>query len=169
FSFDISPIKHLIYPHSLRFKDIVRFKEEIRSAIVATVANVDDPNSRGYLQQFGPIEIAELGSQLISPEQIVGDLQEIKRSIRALESRGGSRPAVRNHYTAVAHYIQIEGDREDYAQILSELLALESVSKVERITVGGNEHLMIVPDEKSGRDKMMIEIRPLKEKYGLAP
>ena len=167
FAFDISPIKHLIYPHSLRFKEIIRFKGEIKAAILATVASAQDPSTRGYLQQFGPIEISELGSQLVSPEQIVSDLQEIRRSIRALESRGANRPSSGPYQSLGAHYIPIAHDREDLAEIIAEILSLSSVARVEAITNLNGERLMVIPHGKDLRPLMLNELRPIKKQYGL--
>ena len=169
FSFDISVIKHLIYPHSLRFGDIIRFKKELAGVISATVASGEDQNSRGYLQQFGPIEATELGSRTISGEQIVEDIQEIKRALRAIEFRT---PPIKPNSTAksgsqAGHYVNIVGISEDLRKgFIEELEALDTVASTEIPERLGGRALCISPTRT--RAEMMKQILPIRDKYGLA-
>lgn len=43
FTFDISPVKHLVYPRSLRFAAIVDFKEKLAAALAATIGAATMP------------------------------------------------------------------------------------------------------------------------------
>lgn len=87
YSFDISPVKHLTYPRTLRYERINTFKEELSGAIVATVDAHSTPGHRGYLQQFGPIKVAELATRELDTSSIVSGMQEMNRAIRAIENR----------------------------------------------------------------------------------
>jgi hypothetical protein len=77
FSFDISPVKHIRYPRTLRYGDIVKFKADVATAVTATLdAGADKKN---YLQQFGPIKVTKLGSQSVEMNAVAQDVQEMKR------------------------------------------------------------------------------------------
>jgi len=91
FSFDISPLKHFTYPRSLRYADMVKFKEDIGNAIISTLVAFNEPTHRGYLQQFGPIEATKLPAQQVSVEGIAADLASLRRSISVLEGKFVSR------------------------------------------------------------------------------
>jgi len=82
FSFDISPVKHIRYPRTLRYGDIVKFKGDVAAAVTATINA--GPEKKNYLQQFGPIKVTELGSQSIEMSAVAQDVQEMKRMIASL-------------------------------------------------------------------------------------
>lgn len=152
FSFDISPVKHLIYPSSLRFKSINKFTREVASAITATVSQSQDPSYRGYLQQFGPIEISELGTQLISSERIVEDLQEIRRSIRALETKSSTpQKMARVTQDIGPHFIRLDKIAADQHIPLSrEVQLLPQVDTVRISQLAGDMYLAVTPDIGAG-------------------
>jgi len=85
FSFDISPVKHIRYPRTLRYADIVKFKAEVANSITATLEA--GPEKRNYLQQFGPIKVTELGSQSIELSSVAQDVQEMKRLMVSVLNR----------------------------------------------------------------------------------
>lgn len=87
FSFDISPVKHLVYPRSLRFQAIVEFKEKLAMAITATVEQAAAPGHKGYLQQFGPIQVTGLDERQVDASSIMAELDAIKRAVRTLSPR----------------------------------------------------------------------------------
>lgn len=169
FSFDISPIKHIVYPSSLRFAGINKLKLDLTSAIHATVVQSQDSKYRGYLQQFGPIKVAELGTQIVTAEQIVGDLQDIRRSIRALESRSASDRSVTSDVNPPpAHIVNIQGINEFYLDdLINDLKKLKTVSEVRRLTTGKNIFLRIRPNNIGGfnREDVRREANPVILKY----
>lgn len=83
FSFDISAIKHIPYPSTLRYDAINKFKRDLASAIKATVAY----NGPGYLAQFGNITVADLPDRELDTQMIVSSIQEMGQSIRSIEKR----------------------------------------------------------------------------------
>lgn len=86
FSFDVSPIKHLTYPSSLRFSGMVRLKNDIASTIAGTMEAVKRPEYRGYLQQFGTIRATEIGEQTVTVSEMAEELRELQRAMNGLQS-----------------------------------------------------------------------------------
>lgn len=87
FSFDISPVKHLIYPKTLRFAKINAFKNDLASAINASVEAHNNNPKVGYLQQFGRIEVSELGTQHINVNDMAETLVDLQRMVSGLSSK----------------------------------------------------------------------------------
>ncbi len=84
FTFDISPVKHLIYPKSLRFSAIMEFKEILAGAVAATAEAYGLPDHKGYLQQFGPIKVTQLSVQQVELQSLARDVSDIRRELQAL-------------------------------------------------------------------------------------
>lgn len=83
FSFDTSPVKHLMYPRSLRFQAIVDFKLELSRALISTVEASQKPDHRGYLQQFGPISVTQLGEQSLDLNSLAEELRDTRRMMQS--------------------------------------------------------------------------------------
>lgn len=61
YSFDTSPIEHLSYPRDLRYYDILKFKDQLKTKIIATVDKAkNDPNYTTFLKNFGEFEVAHV-------------------------------------------------------------------------------------------------------------
>jgi hypothetical protein len=86
FSFDISPVKHLQYPRTLRFADIKKFKRELSAALSGSVEAFGQKGYRGYLQQFGNIEVSKLEAQHLDVQSIANGMVEIQRSISRISN-----------------------------------------------------------------------------------
>jgi len=86
FSFDISPVKHLQYPRTLRFADINKFKKELSAAISGSVEAFGKKGYRGYLQQFGNIEVSKLEAQHLDVQSMANSLVEMQRSVSRLSN-----------------------------------------------------------------------------------
>lgn len=97
YSFDIAPVKHLKYPKTLRYDRINSFKSELGAAIVATIEAHDDKSHKGYLQQFGPIKVAELATRELDTQTIVSGMAEMGRAIRAIENTINKRSPEERH------------------------------------------------------------------------
>ena len=106
YSFDISPVKHLTYPRSLRYEKINSFKADLAAAIVATVAARNEPDHKGYLQQFGPIKVADLAPNDVSMKEVIEGLRDMSHRIRAIEKRLDQKgmPDLRNRAISVAEF-----------------------------------------------------------------
>lgn len=80
YSFDTSPIEHLVYPRDLRFARIVEFKEKLTEKIQATHKKAtEDKNYTTFLKHFGEFTVAKLDKKEISSQQFI--LEEL-RAIR---------------------------------------------------------------------------------------
>lgn len=82
FSFDIMPIKHLRYPSSLRYTDILEFKSQLAQAVTATMEK--GSGKVGYLQQFGPIEVTGLNEQQVDLSDLAATVQDVQRTLAVL-------------------------------------------------------------------------------------
>lgn len=61
YSFDTSPIEHLLYPRDLRYNKILDFKEQLAKKIKATDEKAkSDPSYTTFLKNFGTFEIAHV-------------------------------------------------------------------------------------------------------------
>jgi hypothetical protein len=86
FSFDTSPIEHLLYPRDLRFNKIVDFKEKLSSKLKATYdASQNDDNFSTFLKNFGDFKTAKIETKEISKEDyILEELNDIRRLIQRI-------------------------------------------------------------------------------------
>lgn len=85
FSFDTSPVEHLLYPRDLRFSQIVDFKAELAKKIKAThsAATKDPENYTTFLKHFGTFTVAKLDSKEVSGnELILEEIRQLKSSVR---------------------------------------------------------------------------------------
>jgi len=77
YSFDTSPVEHLTYPRDLRFGRIVEFKESLAEKVRATnVKATTDPNYTTFLKHFGTFKVAELQTELVTPDKLL--LEEMR-------------------------------------------------------------------------------------------
>lgn len=89
YSFDTSPIEHLSYPRDLRYYDILRFKEQLKTKILATVTKAkEDPNYTTFLKNFGEFEVAHVEKkQGTLNDVILSKMDDLTRQIIGLERR----------------------------------------------------------------------------------
>lgn len=74
FSFDISPIEHVLYRRDLRFGDVVRFKSELSKKIESThKKSKTDENYSTFLRSFGDFKVAKLEKKMVAGEELVID------------------------------------------------------------------------------------------------
>lgn len=81
FSFDISPLRHIIYRRDREYKSIVAFK----SQLVEALRNVD--NLTGYLSQFGDIHVSNIGDRTVSIEEMAKGLFVMVGQIGAIDRK----------------------------------------------------------------------------------
>lgn len=94
YSFDSSPIEHLVYPRDLRFNQIVKFKETLSGKIKATYEKAaKDPNYSTFLKYFGEFTVPKLEQKEVSPDQfIIKRLEEMADAISRLERQSYKQP-----------------------------------------------------------------------------
>lgn len=98
FSFDTSPIEHLLYPRDLRFQSILDFKDKLKSKILATYKkSKSDPSYSTFLKSFGEFKVAHLESKEVSADEfIIESLKELKSEIKRLSKTDDNRIALRS-------------------------------------------------------------------------
>jgi hypothetical protein len=89
YSFDTSPIEHLSYPRDLRYFDILKFKDQLKTKIVATVEKAkNDSNYTTFLKNFGEFEVAHVEKKEGTLNDVVlSRIEEISYHISRLERR----------------------------------------------------------------------------------
>lgn len=80
FSFDIGVVRHIQYPRTLRYADILTFRDQLVAAIPAAVAE-----GNSYLKRFGPITSTPLGERTVGVEDLMSEIGDIRSLI--LETR----------------------------------------------------------------------------------
>jgi hypothetical protein len=84
YSFDTSPVEHLVYPRDLRFSKIVEFKESLAEKLKSTYEkSKSDASYTTFLKHFGTFKVAELKTEIVPQDRLV--LEEL-RSLRELIS-----------------------------------------------------------------------------------
>jgi hypothetical protein len=85
FSFDTSPIEHLIYPRDLNYHRMNDFKDKLKSKLIATHKKAQsDPKYSPFLKNFGEFTVAKLDNKEVTPDVfIVESLEELKAEMKA--------------------------------------------------------------------------------------
>lgn len=83
YSFDTSPIEHLVYPKDLRFSQIVEFKAQLIDKIHGTHKRATkDPEYTTFLKHFGDFTVAKIDTKEIpTSEFIIEELQNLRKAI----------------------------------------------------------------------------------------
>lgn len=83
YSFDTSPIEHLEYPRSLRFSQIIDFKQQLAEKITATYEkSIQDSGYSPFLKHFGSFKVADLGDREVSANEfLINEVSDLKRFI----------------------------------------------------------------------------------------
>lgn len=87
YSFDTSPIEHLSYPRDLRYYDIIRFKDQLKTKIIATVNKAkEDSTYTTFLKNFGEFEVAHVEKkQGTMDDVILSKIDELSNRFFRLE------------------------------------------------------------------------------------
>ena len=96
YSFDTSPIEHLSYPRDLRYYNILNFKEQLKTKIIATVEKAKtDPNYTTFLKNFGEFEVAHVEKKEGSiNEVLLSKMEEMSYHLSRMERRINTRDNV---------------------------------------------------------------------------
>ncbi len=73
FSFDITPMEHIIYRRDLRFHSILEFKSALTAKIEATHKKALDNSLVGFIKSFGDFESIKINEREISSQQFIID------------------------------------------------------------------------------------------------
>ncbi len=96
YSFDTSPIEHLSYPRDLRYYNILNFKEQLKTKIIATVEKAkNDPNYTTFLKNFGEFEVAHVEKKEGSMNEVLlSKIEEMAYHLSRMERRINTRENV---------------------------------------------------------------------------
>lgn len=94
FSFDTSPIAHLIYPRDLRYAAMQAFKASLAAKVAATYKkHVEGGSGSSYLASFGPIKVAHLQTQEVPLSELLlsklSDMQDQLNSVVVATQHAG--------------------------------------------------------------------------------
>ena len=107
FSFDTSPIEHIVYPRDLRYSKIIDFKKTLKEKIIGTMRAADDSNYSPFLKHFGEFKVANIEhSEGSINEVILQRLDDMQQLIGRL-SRSTRTPVV------VRHLQEIEDEKNE--------------------------------------------------------
>jgi hypothetical protein len=85
YSFDTSPIEHIEYPRDLHYHLIQRFKEILRSKVLATYKKSLEPDYVSFLKNFGAFTVAKVEPHEVSSEEfILQTLKEMRGELNQL-------------------------------------------------------------------------------------
>ena len=95
FSFDTSPIEHLVYPRDLRYSKIIEFKKTLKEKIIGTMKSAKEPNYSPFLKHFGEFKVATIENSEGTISEVVlqrlDDLQQeivrLTRPVRSMDFR----------------------------------------------------------------------------------
>lgn len=89
YSFDTSPIEHLSYPRDLRYYNILNFKEQLKTKIVATAEKArSDSNYTTFLKNFGEFEVAHVEKKEGSMNEVLlSKMEEMMYHMSRIERR----------------------------------------------------------------------------------
>lgn len=86
YSFDTSPIEHLLYPRNLRYSAIVKFKKDLEEKIKKLYESTrDGKEHETFLKNFAQIVPSQLDKKEVSnTDLIMEEIQGVKRSINIM-------------------------------------------------------------------------------------
>jgi hypothetical protein len=156
YSFDTSPIEHLVYPRDLRFSQIVEFKEKLTEKVRATFEkSTNDPKYTTFLKHFGEFKVAKLDQKEISGQEFI--LEELK-NIRATLSRSGQLTAIaladerRRPADADVNLCMVGKSEEELKMLYDQALKNPSVREASIRPVGNHKHLCLELSSGAGVD-----------------
>jgi len=119
YEFDTSPIEHLLYPSTLRFGEIGRFKEELTRKLTATYEKSLEPDYTSFLKSFGRKIVATKLDEIhvSSADYIIEQLQFLREDINSMKNEKTSNGANSGHLidankrlTIASLYYSIKGN-----------------------------------------------------------
>lgn len=82
FSFDITPMEHIIYRRDLRFHSVLDFRGKLKAKIEATYEKATKKTLVGFIKSFGDFEAVKINEKEVSSEKFLFDrLNEIEKLI----------------------------------------------------------------------------------------
>ena len=124
--FDTGVIEHLTYPSSLRFSEIVKFKNELIRRINATYKkSIEDPKYSPFLKSFGtkliPTKINE--TEISENKYIINGLMDIRARLDQYFSQMYNQNKSHNYFENIDRPNYLINLRIDNIQIINEVVS----------------------------------------------
>jgi hypothetical protein len=86
YSFDTSPIEHILYPRDLRFSSIVKFKEALTEKVMGTYKQAtENKDYTTFLKHFGKFKVAGLEEQVLDKDDyLLKSIEELREEVRRI-------------------------------------------------------------------------------------
>lgn len=147
YSFDTGVIEHISYPSSLRFSQIVKFKEELIRRINATYKkSKDEPNYSPFLKSFGKTIVPATFQQTEIPEGkfILSQLELMSRELQMLRFEQRRQVNIKN----TDNYLLNESEK---SQLISSIIKHYFSGHSDMTSVDFENLHKIIRDELSAR------------------
>lgn len=89
YSFDTSPIEHLLYDSKLTYINTLDFQKKLQSKFIATFkSHTSSPDANSYLKHFGKFRVSKIETKEVTSDEVIfKKLEEMNTSIEILNSR----------------------------------------------------------------------------------
>ncbi len=86
YTFDTSIIEHLEYPRDLRFHKIIKFQEQLKGKLIATLKeSIENPDHSTFLKSFGQFKVATLSEHEVTADKaILQNIEELRNDVYML-------------------------------------------------------------------------------------
>ncbi len=116
FSFDTSPIEHVLYRRDLRFSSILDFKEQLTAKIIATYDKAkSNPEYSTFLKHFGTFTVAKVEQKEVSKEDFI--IQQLKSLSTEIEKLRNPEVDAWKRLVDKATNLSFENDTPYYLQL----------------------------------------------------
>lgn len=159
FSFDTSPIEHLLYPRSLHFQQIRKFKAELSEKITSLYEASLKSDYKSFLSNFGKYEVSSLETEQIPQmDAVMRKLEEIEKQVSL-----GSTLSIMNQVMK-SNTMCVRGVQSKIKRFRDNLTKEYSLSKAV-MTVNGKDHVHIETDENLSAE--IDDVREIAAKNGV--
>jgi hypothetical protein len=100
YSFDTSPIEHLVYRRDLQYQTIIDFKESLRLKIIKSLERYkDDVNYSPFLKHFGEFKIGKIETKEVTKDQfIIKEISAIRNQIESISLHRNAATSYNNNH-----------------------------------------------------------------------
>ncbi len=155
YSFDTSPIEHLSYPRDLKYYDILKFKDQLKTKIVATIEKAkNDPHYTTFLKNFGEFEVAHVEKKAGSIDEVIlSRLDNLSQQVQRLNRT--SPPSIRQPFEDIKTDDEFEILQRVHRGI-SKFIEETGISMIELIDNKNNERRTLQSYLENDQDLCMM-------------
>lgn len=160
YSFDTGVIEHITYPSSLRFSQIVKFKDDLKRRINATYEKSKEPGFSPFLKNFGrTMKSANLNeTQIPAFEFLVEKIEGISKEIQLLRSDQKNIEVFNSKYMPIANAGSVAKEFFPSKKRATPILPNEFYSKIGSSTINpfqAFEDIFNDPKDDNGKDDLL--------------